>query len=467
MAVRKVITFVRLGTEGLEDLLLEAEIDEALLQRGTRVGERLLGATEGRRRDVLLGNRRKVLVARLVQTLLDVLDLLAETGDELHVLVALFIELVGDDAVESLALALELVEEGGVHRRREQEAVEHVAGLDLGIFNRLADRDLLLTREQLDLTHLVQVHADRIFDHLRRARLRISRLLVLRLDPLPHVLLTKDLDTQGFQDLEVTIGLDGVDDVLRKNLIKLFVGDIATVRLAAALDIVNDIVQLGLAKNRHAFHRRKHRLDIGNRVVVLAEARHRRRLQGGVALLFGMRALTLLDLGHELVGIEGRSFNLGIFVRRKIVVPVIGLAATAARRLDRNVPILKRCGQLLVLVNLGHVVGLFLDNLLRLATGLLAGLRTCWLLRLLRRLHGLRLLLRFLLSGLLQRFFDLCHISPVYNSPNDTLSSVCILYHILGHFVALKRFFLRLLSSPPLFSQARGRPKSGERPSRP
>jgi len=119
----------------------------------------------------------------------------------------------------------------------------------------------------------VQVHADGIFDHLRRARLGVGRLLVLGFLPLRHVLFAQHLHAERLQDLQVAVGLDGVDDVLREDLVQLLVGDVAAVRLAAALHLVDDVVELGLAQDRHALHRRQHHVDVVRGVVAHVEAR--------------------------------------------------------------------------------------------------------------------------------------------------------------------------------------------------
>ena len=76
-----------------------------------------------------------------------------------------------------------LVEKPGVEPRGEEKAVEHLAGLRLGFLDRLADSDFFVARQKLHLPHLVQIHPDRIFDHLLRALAHVAGLLVLLLDP--------------------------------------------------------------------------------------------------------------------------------------------------------------------------------------------------------------------------------------------------------------------------------------------
>ena len=100
----------------------------------------------------------------------------------------------------------------------------------------------------------MEVHADRIFDHLRLTRLRVALLRRLRLEILLHVVLADDVHAERLEDLEILVALDRVHDVRGQDLVELFVGDVAAVRLAAALHVLNDVVELRLAQNRHALH---------------------------------------------------------------------------------------------------------------------------------------------------------------------------------------------------------------------
>ena len=247
----------------------------------------------------------------------------------------------------------------------------------------------------------MQVHADRILDHLGRAGLRIGGLQVLRLDPLLDVLLAQHLDAQGLEDLEVAVRLDGVDDVRRENLVELLVRDVPAVRLAAALDVVDDVVQLRLAQDRHALHRRQDRLRVERAVLVGREARQRRRLQVRVALVLGMPlALALLDLGHQLVGVE-RLVEFLLVVRRQVVIVVDILPTTPTARLADDLVV--------KVLDIHQLLGHLLLKLF-----------------LLDDVH--RLLLRRLATRLLLGFLFARHISPVYNSPTCTLSNVlCII----------------------------------------
>ena len=263
----------------------------------------------------------------------------------------------------------------------------------------------------------MEVHADRVLNHLGGARLGIGRLLVLRLDPLLHVVLAQDLDAQGLQDLEVALGLNLVNDVLRKNLVELLVGDVAAVRLTAALHLVDHVVELGLAEDRHALHRRQHRLDVRARVLLGAEARQRRDGQVRVALVVDvLGVLVALDLRRQLVGVERLGLEFGVVVGRQVIVavevPPPPAARLGQRLLGRQVVVFRDHGQLEI-VFLDNV---FIQDLRRrlLAQRLLR--------RLLRRLRGR--LPAAGLRGLLRRFRYLGHISPVYNPPNLTLSSV-------------------------------------------
>ena len=258
-------------------------------------------------------------LARLAEPLVDLLDLLAELRDQLHVGVAVVVELVRHDAVEALALPLELVEQRGVHRRYEEESVEQLPGLRLRLLDDRADLDLLLALEELHLPHLVQVHPDRVLDHVRRARLLLVGLRVLRLEELLDVLLAHDLDAERLEDLQVLVALDGVDDVRRQDLVELLVGDEAAVRLAAALDVLDDVVELRLAQDRQTLHRRQ---DVAvGRVDGLAEdfLGDRHVLLDGRALAVAL-GLGALDLGGQHVGVERGGLRLRVLVRRKRVV---------------------------------------------------------------------------------------------------------------------------------------------------
>ena len=168
----------------------------------------------------------------------------------------------------------------------------------------------------------MEVHADRVLDHLRRTRLRIRLLGVLRLEVLLHVLLADDLNAERLEDLEVFVGLDRIHDVGREDLIQLLVSDVAAVRLAAALHVLNHVVQLRLAENGHTLHRRKDRVSVGRigRVGLRRGSRHQDR-NVGVGLVNGLgRALRLgaFDLGGQKVGVELRGLNLDL-LRRQIV----------------------------------------------------------------------------------------------------------------------------------------------------
>lgn len=232
----------------------------------------------------------------------------------------------------------------------------------------------------------MKIHPDRVLDHLRGAGLRIGGLLALRLHPLLHVLLAEDLHAERLEDLEVSVGLDCVDDVGREDLIEFLVRDVAAVGLAAALDVVDDVVELGLAQNRHALHRRQHGLD--GQVVIGIETRHRRgrgrelRVVSDIGTFARMRVFLTLDLGHELVRVQRLRFDFCL-VRRQIVA--FGLLFATLPGLGAD----SRC-------------------------------LCCQFFRLRRLLLSP---LRSLYNSLYNSLFCFRHIAPVYNSPTRTLSS--------------------------------------------
>ena len=313
-AVGQVQPLLGVGAERLEHLLLEAQVLEALAQRRARVQERLLGAADRRLGGALRGDRGHVLLARRAQPRVHRLQLRPQLRDDLHVAVAVVVELVGHDAVEALRLALELVEEPGVHLRREEKPVENVLRHRLRLLDGLADVDLLVAREQLHLPHLVEVHPDRVL-HRLAAHPTLVLLGVARLEELLHVVLAENLHPERVEDGQVLVGLDRVDDVLRQDLVQLLPGYVAAVRLAAALDVLHHVVQLGLAQDRHPLHRRQHRLAL----CILGLGLHRLGHDAGrldVVLLalgighLGRPALDALHLARNLVRIErGRARN--------------------------------------------------------------------------------------------------------------------------------------------------------------
>ncbi len=174
----------------------------------------------------------------------------------------------------------------------------------------------------------MQVHADRIFDQLALALLLLVRLLVLRLDPLLDIVFTQHLDAQGLQHVKILVGLDRIDDVGRKNLIELFVGDVTAIRLTAALDVSNDLVEFGLAQNRHALHRRQQRLGIGLGGIGCRGNRGGRQrldhfLDGSIEI--GHLGLGTLDFGRQRIGIDCRRRTndllvIAAFIRRQIII---------------------------------------------------------------------------------------------------------------------------------------------------
>ena len=179
----------------------------------------------------------------------------------------------------------------------------------------------------------MQVHADRIFDDIRLARLLLRRLRGARLDELLDVVFADDLHAESLENLQILVALDRVDDRRRKYLIELLVSDIAAVRLAAALHLLNDAVELGLAENRHALHRRQHGILSAVTILILRSGGlHRNIRQLLVILLLGL-ALVALDLGGELVGIQLKDIKL---LRRNIITVEIGVFRFAPALLAAN-----------------------------------------------------------------------------------------------------------------------------------
>ena len=187
----------------------------------------------------------------------------------------------------------------------------------------------------------MEVHSDRVFDHLGRTGLGVGRLLVLRLKPLLDVLLAKHLHAERLEDLEVPVGLDRVDDVGGEDLVQLLVGDVAAVRLAAALDVDYHVIELGLAENRHPLHRRQNRFRALG--IVGAEARQRLGRQILLGIFAFRRAGVVLvtfftfDLGYKQIVVERILVELFVSIgRRQIVVRrlvvIYGLAAPGSGR---------------------------------------------------------------------------------------------------------------------------------------
>ena len=131
----------------------------------------------------------------------------------------------------------------------------------------------------------MQIHPDGVLDHLGCASLEIDLLNVLRIQIVLDVLFTDDLNPERFENLQILVGLDGVNDVGRQNLVEFFVRHISAVRLAAALDVVDDVVELRLAKNRHPFHRGEHEIGVGS-VDILVGGNGRQRRNDVLDVIF-------------------------------------------------------------------------------------------------------------------------------------------------------------------------------------
>ena len=343
-----------------------------------------------------------------MKALVDFLDLLAEAGNQLHVIVTLLFEAVRYDSVESLALTLQLIEKPHVHRRGKEESVEHFARFNLGVLNRLTDRNLLVARKKLNLTHLMQIHADGILDYFGRMGFR--RFLILRVDEFLHVFLAQNLNAERLENFKISVGLDGVDDIGRKNLIQLFVRDITAVRLAAVFNVVDHVVEFGLSENRHALHRRKNGIGVDSGFVFISD-KTRQRLGGRqirITFPFGglFAAFLLFNFSSKFIGVELIDIKLGIIERIQLGLVVFFATATRFR------------GFVLIIEIAGNIIANPKDFL-----RLFCFDRTFFR-RFLRRIclrNAFRLFFR--------RFFYCGHISPVYNSPICTLSNVCLLYH--------------------------------------
>ena len=96
----------------------------------------------------------------------------------------------------------------------------------LGVLDALGNLDFLFAREQRDLAHLLEIHADRIVEDIRRPSfLPLPRLLGL-LDAIDFGLVD-DLDLE-IAELDVDlIEIVGSDDVIRQSIVDIVVGEVA------------------------------------------------------------------------------------------------------------------------------------------------------------------------------------------------------------------------------------------------
>ena len=342
---------VRLVTKRLQYLLLEIEVEEGLAQCAAGILHALFRTADllGRRLLAVLLEFRQLGLG-LVEALRDVLEHLAEGGQLFHVGVAVIVELVRDDAVEALLHALELVEEAHVHARREGEAVEHVLRLRLALLDALADVNLLLAREERHLSHLVQVHADRIVEHLLGARglqTAVALLVLVRAVGL-HVLGADHVHIQRLEDRQILVRRRFVLYGGRHDLVELVVGDETAVLLGALLHLLDDRVALfgaehaaprigshvlgvGIVaethgrRNRHAVVQRRDEVEVGL-------VRHVGRICGRVPLGLHL-ARDLLDVQIARLGL--RLLGLRLVFRRRLLEFRRGFVLRALRHVER------------------------------------------------------------------------------------------------------------------------------------
>ena len=168
----------------------------------------------------------------------------------------------------------------------------------------------------------MQVHADRIFDHLRRTGLRIGRLGAFRLQVPLDIFFADHLHTQSLKDLQVLVGLNRIHDGGRQNLVQLLIGDVPAVGLAATLHVLNDVVEFGLSQNRHAFHGRKDGIGVGCVRRLVFSCNRQRRLSGRLLARRIIRlGLRPLDFRRQRLRVQRRRFDF-VYVFRRQIVPI-------------------------------------------------------------------------------------------------------------------------------------------------
>ena len=203
------------------------------------------------------------------------------------------------------------------------------------------------------LAHLVQIHADRVVEHLLHARgvQAAVALLVLVGAVRLHVLRADHVHVQRLQDQQVLVRRRFVLHRGRDDLVKLVVRDVAAVLLGPLLDLLDHGVALlgaqhavGLERG-HRHHvlgveivpvagcRQRHHAVEAHRVVHVVHVRHVRVVRGSM----------LVQLGRH-----------GDFVEVQVARLRLRLVVTA-RRVGRSLRVLVLRGRL-VLVVCRHVV---------------------------------------------------------------------------------------------------------------
>ena len=145
--------------ELLGDLLLEVKLRVKLLQVVVLTLEILacvgLGLAVAGVRDIKLREVGAV-----------IFELLAQLRQCLQISLTAFDLLVEDHAVETFAAFHEFLREVEVGAGDETEAVEMALHARFRVLDALGDFDLLLTRQQRHLAHLLEVHAHRVVEDI-------------------------------------------------------------------------------------------------------------------------------------------------------------------------------------------------------------------------------------------------------------------------------------------------------------
>ena len=218
--------FVRQRHEILDDLLLEIELRIQLLQSGKGS---LINSKCGRRRIFLPGNF--VAVDRSDQFRL-LFDLLTKPRQALHITFAALDLFVQNDAIEALTQVHQLLGEIQVRAANKSELIKDLLHLEFRLFDALGDLDLLLSGQQRDLPHLLEVHAHGV---VQDVELTVGFLILffLFLAILAPFLDAVDVGRIDNFDLHgPKLGDDrfhavGVIHALRQSLIEVVIGDVA------------------------------------------------------------------------------------------------------------------------------------------------------------------------------------------------------------------------------------------------
>jgi hypothetical protein len=182
----------------------------------------------------------------------------ARPGQGLEILVPAFHQLVVDDPVEPFLARLQAVGEGEIGVRGATELVEQFARMDFRFFDALGDLHFLFARQQRDLTHLFQVHADRIVQHVHALRLFGALLLLGGGLEFLHLGRLDDLDVHAAEQDDDPVEFVGIDHALRHRLVDVVVGEVALV--AGQRDQFLDLLVAILAVDRDLNHAAVRRL---------------------------------------------------------------------------------------------------------------------------------------------------------------------------------------------------------------